>query len=58
MFNYYIRKFELKSMAIKQINSIVNGLIKFFDKNREENFFLFFLLRLMEFDESVLTLVP
>ena len=56
IFNHYLRQYELKSMAIKQLNSIVIGLIKSFEKNKEENFYLFFLLRLFEFDETVLSI--
>lgn len=54
IFNYYLRQYEIKSMAIKQLNSIIIGLIKYFEKNKEENFYLFFLLRLFDFDEQVL----
>lgn len=54
IFNHYLRQYEIKSMAIKQLNSIIIGLIKNFEKNKEDNFYLFFLLRLFDFDESVL----
>lgn len=39
---------------MKQINSIIFSLKKFFMRDKENSFFSFFLIKLLQFDEYVL----
>ena len=49
-FNEYLLKTELKSVAIKHLRSLGQGLFKLYNHNKEANYYVRFMIKLFDFE--------
>ena len=50
---HFLNEFELKSKTLCHLNSLVLGILKIYLQEPEQNFYLYFLLKLLEFDDEL-----